>query len=296
MENVQLIVNPISGNGRGLEVAPLVKRRIESLGFNVAMEVTKSSEHATTLAGEAGSGDIIAVLGGDGTVSQVFKGLKANDVRVLVLAIGTANVIARELDMPLDPIKSCDVLSCHRLAKWDIASCNSQPVIFALSAGFDAETVHRLAKRRKGPITSRLSYTMPVIETFLNLSPKPITLEVDGIKLPQPFSYFLAINTTRYAGGFVVSPDSDPTDGSLNLIALKSFDFFSHLRYGFKAAMGTISEAGDAYKCTFKSLRATSGGPVPVQIDGEAAGHLPVTIELNGRYCTFLMPKKKEAR
>lgn len=293
MAKVILIVNPVSGNGRSLELAPKVYDRMVASGHSVEKHISESIEHTRSLAASAQSGDIVAVLGGDGTVSVAQQGLISDEIPILVLPVGTANVIARELLMPLNAVNASEVLNNGTVEKWDLGYWDNNAIIFSLSAGFDAETVRRLSAARSGTISSRLAYIRPAVETFMQFEAKPIRIEVDGIPLEGEFSYFLAINTKRYAGGFIIDPAADPTDGRFNLIALRSFDFLSYIRYGLAAALGRITKAGDAYVTTFKTLKAESSDPVPVQVDGEARGYLPVSIELSKRKCAFLRPKNK---
>ena len=94
-----IIGNPQAGRARGKNVLKRCVEILSSGGFDVEVWPTERPQHATELATLAGVRLVIAA-GGDGTVNEVVNGLEG-DATLGVLPLGTANVLARELGLPL---------------------------------------------------------------------------------------------------------------------------------------------------------------------------------------------------
>jgi diacylglycerol kinase family enzyme len=73
-----------------------------SSAFAVERVETERPGHATQLAADAAAGraDVIAVLGGDGTVNEAANALAGTDVPLALIPAGGTNVLARSLGLP----------------------------------------------------------------------------------------------------------------------------------------------------------------------------------------------------
>jgi diacylglycerol kinase family enzyme len=98
-----LIANPhasrFSGRQRDRVAAAL------AAGHKVEVLQTAHPGQATALASQAVAGgvELVAVLGGDGTVNEVVNGLRGSDAALGLLGGGRVNVLARGLGLPADP-------------------------------------------------------------------------------------------------------------------------------------------------------------------------------------------------
>jgi diacylglycerol kinase family enzyme len=83
-----------------------------SAQFSLELVETKSRGHATEMARQAVEDgiDLVVALGGDGTVNEVANGLVGSNVPIAVLPGGMANVFARSLGIPSDPIEATGLL------------------------------------------------------------------------------------------------------------------------------------------------------------------------------------------
>jgi len=66
----------------------------------------------------------VAVAGGDGTVESIAGDLLDTDIPLGIIPAGTFNNFARSLNLPLDPMKACEVIrrGFHRPADVGFAS------------------------------------------------------------------------------------------------------------------------------------------------------------------------------
>jgi diacylglycerol kinase family enzyme len=100
---VALVVNPHASRFSGRQR----DRVAAALGAAHKLEVLQTSHpgQATELAARAAAGgaEVVAVLGGDGTVHEVVNGLRGSATALGLLGGGRVNVVARGLGLPADP-------------------------------------------------------------------------------------------------------------------------------------------------------------------------------------------------
>lgn len=91
----------------------------------------------------------VYVLGGDGTVLGVTAALLGRDLPLGIVPLGTANLLARDLGMPLDPHQAIDALMEARERRIDVARVNGEPFLVASMLGL-ATTLARSREAVRG--------------------------------------------------------------------------------------------------------------------------------------------------
>src|SRR5829696_9057593 len=112
-----LIYNPKAGRGRdAARPVEAFRERARAGGVEVEVWPTKGPDDAALLAREAVAGGAtdVVVRGGDGTVHEAVQGLVGARARVLVWPAGTANVLARQLELPRGAGEAAEVLARGR--------------------------------------------------------------------------------------------------------------------------------------------------------------------------------------
>ena len=84
--------------------------------------------------------DLVAVCGGDGTVSEAACGLVGSAVPLAVLPGGTSNVLARELGIPLDSTRAEELLSTGTPPAVRFGHATSRPFLLWAGVGLDARS------------------------------------------------------------------------------------------------------------------------------------------------------------
>ena len=107
MKLATLIVNPAAGNARLLKARmPAINALLADHGYAAQVVETSAEEGSgKTLALEARERSaLVLACGGDGTVHGVVQGLAQSGVPLGIIPVGTANALARNLKLPLDPL------------------------------------------------------------------------------------------------------------------------------------------------------------------------------------------------
>src|SRR5215217_8334731 len=147
-----IIGNPSAGRIRRGDHLKLYAEILRAGGLEIEVWPTERPQHATELASLAGSRLVVAA-GGDGTINEVVNGL-ARDATLGILPLGTANVLARELRLPLDVERACEHILRGKRKRIDLWVATDREGVereFACMAGigFDAKVVRAVTPRMK---------------------------------------------------------------------------------------------------------------------------------------------------
>jgi diacylglycerol kinase family enzyme len=128
-------------------------RRALSAGAEVALERTEGPGHAGELAAAAvrDGVDVVASLGGDGTVNEAANGLAGTAVPLGIIPGGGTNVLARSLRIPRDPVRAAG----HLLAllgtpgrRVNLGRAAGRFFTFACGVGLDGEVTRSVERRQ----------------------------------------------------------------------------------------------------------------------------------------------------
>jgi diacylglycerol kinase family enzyme len=272
---VCMVVNPISGPGRAVELLRGLCERLRREGYELVISQTHGPGHARELAaGVADDARAVLVGGGDGTVREVSEGLLGRGIPLYHLPLGNENLFAKAFGMTLDGSKVAASLGRGRRRAIDVVRVNGERLCIAcLGVGFDGHVVKLLARKRKGPV-SNLDYVGPIWETFWRYPFPDLTVHVDGKEVFNAPGIVMAGNLPRYGGGLPVFASARPDDGLLDVLVVPCDGKVTFLRSALLVLLGRETQAG-AIRIRARSLRV-GGGPAAVQIDGDVGPELPV--------------------
>jgi YegS/Rv2252/BmrU family lipid kinase len=270
---VLTIVNPAAGRGRRFARAMAAWT---AAGRTTAVAETTRRGDAERLAREAADAGITHVLaaGGDGTVNEVINGLAgaARAPAVGVLPLGTANVLAREIGLPLDPAAAATVLARGCVRPVHLGLVNGRRFVMMAGVGFDARVVAGVspeAKQRFG----RLAYAATTAELWARGQPARYRLKSGGTTLEV--GSVVVANGRYYAGGFVACPQADLFRPELALCLLKSSDRPQLLAAALALGVGRIAWAPGVRHDIVADFSIDGPEGEPLQADGDIVGSLP---------------------
>lgn len=282
------------------EKAARFRRHLDEIGAECALKMTTCAGDARRLASEAvGEGfDTITAAGGDGTVNEVLNGIGDaagfERVRLAVLPLGTVNVFARELQLPLRVELAWKTVLAGREARVDLPRAeflrDGKPEArwFAqlAGAGLDARAVELVSwplKKRIGPLAyiwaGLVALTMP-----------RGAIRVAGDGTTQSGELILVGNGRLYGGNYRVFPRADLNDGLLDVCVFPRVNWLTLARCGPQMLLRGTLPASRTRLFQAAELKLESDGRMPFQIDGELAGTLPARITLHRDALRIIVP------
>ena len=248
-----------------------------------------------------GSGAASSPPAGERSTPSASGGIHSGDnfpcPPLLVVPLGTANLMGRHLgirwsDGALEDQVAAAVAG-RRVVRLDAGRINGELFLLMVGVGFDAAVVHQLAKVRRGPI-GYAHYLLPAALALKEYAYPTLRVTVDGHEVwrPSPAVAFVG-NVAEYGTGFPMLPKARPDDGLLDVCVMPCRSPADLVRLFLLAASGDhLSEEGVIYLTGSRVRIETPGadGPVPVQVDGDAAGHTPIDIDLFPVRLPFIVP------
>ena len=275
-----IIGNPNSGRAGAKGYLERFAGILRSGGLSVAVLNTERPDHATELA--AASGDcLVVVAGGDGTLNEVINGLSPA-ATLGVLPLGTANVLARELGVPLDVEEACRHILKSASSRVDLGvatDAGGTERRFACMAGigFDAKVVDAVTPRQKRYLRT-LAFPIMAFKVLFGSKLPPVRVSHGGKVYVARFA--IVANGHYYGGDYRVSGPGLLTSGELETILVERVslllrpDIFASIM-----ARRPLNRAMNSFTATEVNARSP-GADVPVQLDGELWGRLPMSFRI----------------
>ena len=278
------------------------RRRLEALAHECVLMPTDGPGAAVDLAAEAvrQGFDTVVAAGGDGTVNEVLNGIAGvqhglERARLGILPLGTMNVFARELGLPLNPDAAWSVVRQHNETTIDLpcvefeAEGRTAHRYFAqlAGAGLDSRAIGLVDWSWKTRIGS-LAYAAAGLRAMQGFQP-PVTVALpDGTR--SSGELVLVGNGTLYGGCVTMFPGASLRDGQLEIRVLPRVGVLALVRF----ALSWLFRGGFAVPGE-RHLRAdrftlTSDEAVPFQVDGDNAGLLSARFSVRPRALRVIAP------
>ena len=303
--NALLIHNPNAGNGGDgrRKLLDQARRILSSNGIEAELAETTGPGHAIEIAQQAvrEHRQLVIACGGDGTLNEVVNGLatatNGNRVPLALLPGGTANILAKELDLPWDIPRAARRLVNADLR--DIALGLATPLEhphrkrFFLSvsgSGPDGMIVYSVdlgLKARVGILAywwqgarEVLRYTFPRFRVRAGDRQMEATLVVVG-------------RTKHYGGPFKITDQADLFEDQFECMALTTQSGLRYLSYLPTLWMGNLRQEEDVHFWKADSLvcEPLDANPVYAQVDGEPLTRLPVEFSIVPDALKLLVPR-----
>ena len=292
-----VIFNPAA---RG-EKARHFRRHLEALGNQATLKLTAAAGDARRLAEEAVNEgfDIVVAAGGDGTLNEVLNGLGDapegfERARLGLLPLGTVNVFARELGLPVRLEAAWEAIQQGKETRIDLPCVDHeadglrQRRYFAqlAGAGLDAraiELVHWPLKKRIGP----LAYVVAGLKALMGAQSK---ITVTGGGRSETGELVLIGNGRLYGGQYRIFPGADVRDGRLDVCVFPRVNWLTLARCGPALLLQGRPPASLVRAFQAESLTLNSPVTTPLEADGELLGRLPATFSVQRSRLRVIVP------
>jgi YegS/Rv2252/BmrU family lipid kinase len=287
MSSTLIILNPAARSDR----AHRQQARVESMARNCVVCATTHIGEAESMARrgvEEGFEKIVAA-GGDGTINEVVNGLAGSRATLGLLPIGTMNVFATELGLPVNNLEGCwDIVQGQHTRAVDLPKANQKFFVQLAGVGLDAQVVKETStqlKRNFGP----LSYLISAAQIAARQPPRLFIQSEDA--LIDEGSFVLVGNGRLYGGPFPFFKHAALDDGLFDVIVFKRLGYLEIIKYLQDVVFSSEIRVPEVEYFQTRQLRVESDQTVPVELDGELVGNCPVEFSLQQRFLRVLTPQ-----
>jgi diacylglycerol kinase (ATP) len=273
---VLVLANPESrGSGeRARDVAEALRDR----GVTVFVRKPKSAELAQRMALVARDEgiDLLAVVGGDGTMHNVANVLRQGDMPVAVVPSGMSNVLAHSLSMPDSAEALASIIIENQPKEMWPGEVDGQKFVAALGFGFDTN-VRKHTPNGLKRVFGRWAYWLTALVMLIPYRKPKFYCEVDGVNLKAAAGWITTGNV--YAGKYQVCRYASPFDKKLHVTLFQRGRRRDIIRYALKLMFGGLDDLQDVLMVHATHIKVTSAeGQDPVHADGEIIGVTPIIV------------------
>jgi len=276
-----VIANPISGRGNARRLLPHFDELAAAAGVGIEIALTERAGHGRELAATAaGRGfDGVVAVGGDGTVNEIINGLGPRGLPLMVIPQGTGNVLAKELKASRKVMDYLPAVKQWRLGVRDLGRlANGRLFSCFVGAGFDGQCTRALAER-DGAI-HRAPYVPIMWKAVKHSDFRTLRVHSDD-KCEAGVSYALVSITPEYGGPMWLTGKAKADDGRFDVLTVhERVTPLSLLKLVAFAMLRRMGRAQSARFFRTVKVKVDADEEVPIQVDGDFAGFLPIEAEV----------------
>ena len=221
--------------------------------------------------------DILAVMGGDGSVHLALQAVVGSPTVLAVIPTGTGNDLARALGLPRgDLLAAADVVITGRPRTIDTAKAGERFFVTMLASGFDSRVNERANAMRR--FRGELRYTLATLAELRVFEPVPYTLTLDGFRLSAEAMLVAVGNTPSYGGGLRMCQGAEVDDGLLDVVVIAPMSKLELIRVYPRLFTGSHVTHSAYSRHRVRRVTLEAAADVVAYADGERLGELPLTV------------------
>lgn len=266
-----ILYNPLSSNGKSVEILKTVETRLTNEGHSFSsLDIIEVSKNIETFLKQIKEEDKVVILGGDGTLHRFANAIRYINYKneIFLYKGGTGNDFSREFKKQQLINITSYVRDLPRFKADD-----HQELVFLNGVGFGLDgAVCNAVNETVGKKKNAFEYVKKLLSTIKKFPRYDLELVVDGVRHTYKNVWLTTVNNGKYfGGGMKISPLSDRTDDILEVTVVHTVSFpkllciFPFIFIGkhlwFKKQGVSVLKG--------RKFTLTASSPQPLQGDGE---------------------------
>lgn len=251
------IINPLSGGKDKHLVAAMIRHYCPE----DCIVFTERPGHGEILARECPERVVVAV-GGDGTVSEVARGIIGTGKTMGIIPRGSGDGLALHLGISRTPLKALEAIMAAHTETIDYALINGRPFFCTAGVGLDAEVAWKFASDKKRGLWR---YIQIAWHLWLKYKPEEYEVIVDGCSHRLPAVMLTVGNANQWGNEARITSLASVQDGLLDVVAVAPFKSIQIPVLALKLMDGRAH--------TSRKVTNLRGREVVIRRSGEGAAH-----------------------
>lgn len=275
---ILFVLNPVSGGKKKIDWEPLIKKYFMGLSHTIEFFVLSGKDDAGSLKYwfKKFQPQRVVAVGGDGTISIVAKQLFGTEMAMGILPAGSANGMAKELEIPEKPEEALDIIINGIIRSCDVIKINEKDICFHLSdLGLNARLIKYFDE---SPLRGMWGYARMVIKVLWRKKLLNAHIVADGLDMNTTAYMIVIANASKYGTGAVINPEGDVHDGKFEIVIVRKLSLpeLFKMFWSYKNFNPRKVEIFRTREATITTRRKTH-----FQVDGEFKGKVDaVTAEI----------------
>jgi YegS/Rv2252/BmrU family lipid kinase len=269
VKQVLFIVNPHAGTGGTKAFETQIAGELDPRLFETQIAYTRYPGHGTELAADAARRgvDIVAAVGGDGSVNEVAQGLLGSSSVLAVVPKGSGNGLARMLGISRRTSAALAVIQEGALQTIDVGEANGHLFLSNAGVGFDALVARLFAGGSRRGLGA---YTRQVLRALRHYHPETYTLRTEKRSWETTAFLVTVANGSQFGYNFKIVAGARPDDGILDACIMRPFPTLALPAVSLAAWIYGLAGTRYASHVPCRELRIAAARPLEwMQIDGD---------------------------
>lgn len=265
MTDVRFVVNPISGGKDKSRVIAAIERCLDPVLYRPEILFTQKAGDATRMAREAASPLVVAV-GGDGTVSEVARGLLGSDKTLGVIPCGSGDGLALHLGVSRNPDKAVQVLNEGFRTRMDVARMNGNYFFCTAGLGLDASVSLDFASSESRGLANYITLAW---KDWQRHPEDQYTIQTENESWSGPAVFVTVANANQWGNRARIAPMASLQDGLLDVIVVRPFSTMEIPDLATRLMTGRAQTSRRYLHFTASRARITRTRPGAAHCDGD---------------------------
>ena len=275
-----LVINPVSGQGKGARIGTHVAGYLNGRGVSYEIIIGRNGIDQADLLQRfldrnSDCSGVIAV-GGDGLLHLVLQKITPAQVPLALIPAGTGNDFVRTLGWSPDDLDAIlEAVLSKGPSSVDLGLVDGEWFGAVLSTGFDAIVNERANSMSwpKGPNR----YNVAIAIELPRFAPRHYEIVLDDRTISTQAMLIAVANGRSYGGGMLVCPQSDMADGYFDVMVLHPVSKLEFIKVFPRVFKGTHITHPAVEIVRSKSVKITANAVA--YADGERVGQLPISAQ-----------------
>lgn len=286
-----LLINPNARQGGDFDQE--LATRLEAEGIEIVADRGEEESVSAAIVRHRDDVDLVIIGGGDGTLNQAIAGLMETRLPLGILPLGTANDLARTLEIPFDPAAACATVATGRITEIDVGDANGKYFFNVASLGLSVDITRKLnpeQKKKWGVLAYLYTAFVVTFRTRRFRAEIRTATETVAVRTVQ-----IAVGNGRhYGGGMVVNEHAAIDDGMLDMYSVEVDRWWKVFLLTPAIMRGALETTTWVRTFRGEAFEITTHRPRPVNTDGELATATPVKFKVWPRAIRVIVPAKPE--
>ncbi|MEO6584334.1 MAG: YegS/Rv2252/BmrU family lipid kinase [Ferruginibacter sp.] len=285
---ILFVVNPVSGpNNTSWEEIIQKYFSERNTAIEIFMLDEKPDEAALEKRIKILEPEKVVAVGGDGTITMVAKIVAKTKCVLGILPAGSANGMARELNIPLDAEEALAVVESGEIKCCDAIKINNKDVCLHLSdIGLNAQLIKYFDE---GKVRGKLGYAKVILKTLWHKQKIQVIVQTQNTEVRRNAFMVVLANASKYGTGAVINPLGALDDGAFEVVIVRKLALSELMKMLLKP-MPFNPQKIETFSATSVAIETVRSAHF--QIDGEYLGKISkLDAKILPDYINIVLPK-----
>lgn len=283
-----LLVNRHARHGQNRLSAAI--EQLKTLGFDLQEEPTDNPQQLPELIRRYQNRvDLVIIGGGDGTLNAAADALVETQLPLGILPLGTANDLARTLEIPNSLPEACEIIAKGQVRRIDLGWVNGKYFFNVASMGLSVQITERLTKETKRR-WGIFAYAITALQALWKARPFRAEIRIEGESIKVKTVQIAVGNGRYYGGGMAVAQDATIDDRRLDLYSLELKHWWQIIALLPAMRGGQHTDFPGVRALRGQEIQVYTNKPRPINTDGEITTYTPADFRVIPQALAVLVP------